>query len=213
IGLALLEDAAIDHEFIATHCSGFEDYASYLRSLSWPDLVSESGVSEQQIRELADCYRAGKNAVFSWGMGITHHLRGVENVEAISNLALLRGMIGAPGRGLLPLRGHSNVQGVGSMGVTPALKEQVFNSIRSELGVDLPTTRGMDTLQCMEAAERGEVDFAFLLGGNLYAANPDLAFADRALANIPFKVMVNPTLNLSHVHGIGEEAIVLPIRV
>ena len=213
MALALLEAAAIDQEFIATHCSGFDDYADYLRGLSWPDLVSESGVSEQQIRQLADCYRSASNAVFSWGMGITHHLQGVENVEAISNLALLRGMIGAPGRGLLPLRGHSNVQGVGSMGVTPALKEQVFNSLRAELGVELPTTRGMDTLQCMEAAARGDIDFAFLLGGNLYAANPDLHFADQALANIPFKVMINSTLNLSHVHGIGEEVIVLPIRV
>lgn len=213
IALALLESAGIDQDFITAYCSGFEDYADYLRGLSWSDLASQSGVDEEQIRQLADCYRSANNAVFSWGMGITHHLQGVENVEAISNLALLRGMIAAPGRGLLPLRGHSNVQGVGSMGVTPALKEQVFNRIRSELGVELPTTRGMDTLQCMEAASRGEIDFAFLLGGNLYAANPDLTFADQALASIPFKVMVNSTLNLSHVHGIGEEIIVLPIRV
>lgn len=213
MALALLETDAIDHAFIAAHCSGFDDYADYLRGLSWPQLVSESGVSEKEIRQLAECYRASSNAVFSWGMGITHHLQGVENVEAISNLALLRGMIGAPGRGLLPLRGHSNVQGVGSMGVTPALKEQVFNTLRAELGIELPTTQGMDTLQCMEAAARGDIDFAFLLGGNLYAANPDLRFAEQALASIPFKVMVNSTLNLSHVHGIGEEAIVLPIRV
>src|SRR5699024_8549749 len=159
--------------------------ADYIKGLSWPDLVERSGVEEATIREIANLYSAADNAVFSWGMGITHHRQGVENVEAISNLAMLRGMVGAPGRGRPPLLGHSNVQGVGSMGVTPALKDQVFTRLRSELGVDLPTARGMDTLECMEAAARGEIDVAFLLGGNLYAANPDLTFADQALARVP----------------------------
>ena len=213
IAKAVLENDGADSEFIRLHCNGFDTYTSYIHGLEWTALCTQAGVTEQQIREIALCYQASTRCVFSWGMGITHHTQGVENVEAISNLALLRGMLGAPGRGLLPLRGHSNVQGVGSMGVSPALKQLVFDNIERELGVTLPITPGMDTLACMQAAAAGRIDMAFLLGGNLYAANPDSTFADAALAAIPFKVLINSTLNLSHVHGIGEECIVLPIRV
>lgn len=210
---AILEARGQDDAYIAEYVHGFASYKAHLLSLEWEQLSMESGVEVAQIREIAQLLCAANSAVLSWGMGITHHAHGVENVEAISNLALLRGMIGRPGSGLLPLRGHSNVQGVGSMGVTPALKEKVFASIEAHLGVSLPTAAGMDTLACMRAAHAGNIDLAFLLGGNLYAANPDSTFADAALAAIPFKVQVSSTLNLSHVHGIGQESIVLPIRV
>lgn len=213
IAKAVLESGGEDRAFIAQHCSGFEDYAGHLAGLAWPDLCAEAGVELGQIRQLAALYQNSRQCVFSWGMGITHHTHGVENVEAISNLALLRGMLGGPGKGLLPLRGHSNVQGVGSMGVTPALKQQVFERIESTLGVRLPTQSGMDTLACLHAAHAGQVDLAFLLGGNLYAASPDSDFAAAALAAIPFRVQISSTLNLGHVHGLGEECIVLPIRV
>ena len=83
----------------------------------------------EQIDEIAARYASAKNAVFSWTMGITHHAHGVQNVQAIANLALLRGMVGRPGAGLLPIRGHSNVQGIGSMGVTPKLKDAVFERL------------------------------------------------------------------------------------
>jgi len=210
---AIMEENGQDDAYIIKHVNGFDAYKAHLDSLEWEQLSVESGAEIAQIREIAQLTFASKNAVWSWGMGITHHTHGVENVEAISNLALFCGLIGRPGSGLLPLRGHSNVQGVGSMGVTPALKEKVFASIEAQLGVSLPTGAGMDTLACMRAAHAGDIDFAFLLGGNLYAANPDSTFADAALAAIPFKVQISSTLNLSHVHGIGEESIVLPIRV
>lgn len=210
---AVVEANGQDAPYIAEHVHGFAPYKEHLASLEWQQLSIESGVEVAQIRAIAQLICTAKNTVFSWGMGITHHTHGVENVEAICNLALLRGMIGRPGSGLLPLRGHSNVQGVGSMGVTPALKQKVFASIEANLGVSLPIAAGMDTLACMRAAHAGAIDLAFLLGGNLYAANPDSKFADAALAAIPFKVQISSTLNLSHVHGIGAESIVLPIRV
>ena len=213
IAKAVLEQGGEDRDFIAQHCQEFKEYADHLRALTWPALSAAAGVEEAQMRHVALCYQKSRQCVFSWGMGITHHTHGVENVEAISNLALLRGMVGGPGKGLLPLRGHSNVQGVGSMGVTPALKQQVFERLEATLGVRLPTQSGLDTLACLQAARAGQMDVAFLLGGNLFAASPDSAFAAAALAAIPFKVQISSTLNLSHVHGIGEESLVLPIRV
>lgn len=213
IAKAILEAGGENHAFITAYTNDFSLYRTHLEGLEWGILIEHSGVEELQIREIAQLLIDSQLSIFSWGMGVTHHNNGVDNIEAISNLALLRGMIAKPGSGLLPLRGHSNVQGVGSMGVTPALKEQVLNGLEQSLGVTLPKTEGMDTLACIKAAHQGNIDLAFLLGGNLYAATPDSAFAGEALATIPFKVHISSSLNLSHVHGIGEESIVLPIRV
>ena len=145
-------------------------------------------------------------------MGITHHLQGVENVEAIANLAMLRGMIGKPGAGLLPLRGHSNIQGVGTMGVKPILANDVFNAIEKHLSITLSREKGMDTMACLHSANAGKIDNALMLGGNLYAASPDSKWAERALDNIGFKVFLTTTLNLGHVHGSDHgESLILPV--
>ncbi len=213
IAKAILAAGGENSDFITEHCNHFDTYRTHIEGLAWPDLVKQSGVEETQIHAVAKLLLNSKRSVFSWGMGVTHHSNGTDNIEAINNLALLRGMIAKPGSGLLPLRGHSNVQGVGSMGVTPALKEQVFDKLESSLGIRLPRSKGMDTMACMRAAHNGAIDFAFLLGGNLYAASPDSAYADKALAAIPFKVQISSSLNLSHVHGLGDESLVLPIRV
>src|SRR5690606_16139936 len=128
---------------------------------------------------------------------------GVENIQAIGNLALLRGMVGRPGAGLLPLRGHSNVQGIGSMGVTPQLKDAVLERLQTHFRVQLPTSPGMDTMQCMQRAADGEVQLAMCIGGNLYGSNPDAAFAARALQNIDQVVYLSTTLNTGHAWGTG----------
>jgi anaerobic selenocysteine-containing dehydrogenase len=144
-------------------------------------------------------------------MGITHHAHGVDNVRMIANLAMLRGMIGRAGAGLLPLRGHSNVQGIGSVGATPALKQAVFDRLQSHFGVQLPTAPGMDTLACVQAAEEGRVRAAIHLGGNLYGSNPDSTFAAAALAKIDLTVFLSTTLNTGHAWGRGRESIILPV--
>jgi molybdopterin-dependent oxidoreductase alpha subunit len=144
-------------------------------------------------------------------MGITHHEHGVENVHAIVNLALLRGMVGRPGAGLLPIRGHSNVQGIGSMGVAPNLKEQVFNNLENYLKVKLPTTPGLDTMACMRAADEGQVRSAICLGGNLFGSNPDAAFAHRALGKLELVTYLTTTLNTGHAWGRAQETLILPV--
>ncbi|MBT8147014.1 MAG: FdhF/YdeP family oxidoreductase, partial [Gammaproteobacteria bacterium] len=212
IAKSVLEREAADQSFCRQHCNHFSDYQQFIEQLDWSMLEQQSGVSQQEMELVAERYAASEKTVFAWGMGLTHHRHGTENIESVSNLALLRGMLGKPGSGLLPLRGHSNVQGVGSMGFTPALKQQVFNAMEQQLAIKLPETTGMDTLACLQAASRGEMDFAFLLGGNLYSATPDSQFAARALSAVPFKVMLSTTLNQSHLFGVEQETIVLPVR-
>lgn len=211
IAKSLLEHSYQDNDFIDQFTTGFDAYRQDIEQTSWPDIVASSGIEKHEIENVARTYAESSNAVFTWAMGITHHLHGVENVESIVNLALLEGMVGRRNAGLLPLRGHSNVQGVGSMGVTPQLKQSIFEKIEKHLGVKLPTTKGWDTMTCMHEALKGNVDVAFLLGGNLYASNPDLVAAEKSLNNIPFKIYANTTLNLGHVFGSDGDMLILPV--
>jgi len=128
------------------------------------------------------------------------------------NLALLRGMLGKPAAGLLPLRGHSNVQGIGTVGVKPILAEDVLQQLEQHTGAALPRTAGMDTLACLGAAHAGEIDAALIMGGNLFAATPNSDWAKAALDKIGFKVYLTTTLNLGHVTGMEtSEALILPV--
>ena len=144
---------------------------------------------------MAAVYARSDKAVFAWGMGMTHHRFGCENVEYIANLALLRGMVGTRHAGLLPLRGHSNVQGIGTIGVKPVLARDVFERMERALGVSLPDSPGFDTLAALEAAERGEIDVACIVGGNLYAATPDSAWTAAAMDRIGLRIHLTTTLN------------------
>lgn len=211
LGKAILERGAEDRSFIAAHTEGFEAAEAALRGASWDELIRASGVERAAIEGVADLYAGASSAVFAWTMGITHHLHGVENVEAITTLALMRGMVGRPRSGLLPLRGHSNVQGVGSMGVAPQLRETVLSKLSERLGVTAPQHVGLDTIACLERAAAGKFKVAICLGGNLFGATPDAAFAAKALGAVDLVVQLNTTLNTGHVWGRGRETIVLPV--
>jgi molybdopterin-dependent oxidoreductase alpha subunit len=208
----LLERGQADGSFISEATDGFDAFRRQVEATGWDEIERASGVGRATMTRIADMYAAAKNAVFGWTMGITHHTHGVDNVRMIVNLALLRGMAGRPHAGLLPIRGHSNVQGMGSVGVAPQLKQTVLDRLESLLGVKLPTQPGLDTMACMEAAAAGRVKSALCLGGNLYGANPDAAFAGRALNNLAMVTYLSTTLNTGHVWGRGRETLVLPVR-
>lgn len=212
VARALIERGDIDEGFIDAHCEGYAALRDDALASDWGTIESASGVDRAQIEALARVYAKAGSAVFAWGMGMTHHLNGCDNIEYIANLALLRGMIGRPGAGLLPLRGHSNVQGIGTIGVKPVLSEDVFAKMEAEFGVALPRSDGYDTMAAMQAADAGDIDAAVLLGGNLLSSNPNQPWAERALARIPFRVSLTTTINRSHVAGIGDgEVLVLPV--
>jgi molybdopterin-dependent oxidoreductase alpha subunit len=182
-----------------------------LDRLSWDEIVSKSGVTLEEIDQIARIYAAADRVIFSWTMGITHHAHGVQNVQAITNLALSRGKVGRKGCGLMPIRGHSNVQGIGSVGVTPQLKQAIFNNLRDHFHLQLPVTAGKDTLGCMESAAGGTMKLGFCLGGNLYGSNPDAKFAAAAMEKLQMSVFLSTTLNTGHVHGLADQTIILPV--
>ena len=212
IAKSVLEKQGEAIKFITQYTEQFNLFKQDIENTSWETIEQTTGIPQQQIHNVADQYINSDHAVFAWGMGITHHQHGVENVEYISNLALLRGMIGKTGAGLLPLRGHSNVQGIGTIGVKPVLAKDVINKLETELDVELPNTPGMDTLACMNAAHDSEIDAALMMGGNLYGATPHSAWAAEALNHIGFKLFLTTTLNTGHIHGSdNSESLILPV--
>ncbi len=211
IAKRIVELGEHDQSFLENSCDGWPELAAELESTSWEQIVEKSGVSREQINEIAARYARSNSAVFSWTMGITHHAHGVQNVQAIANLALLRGMVGRQGAGLLPIRGHSNVQGIGSVGVTPKLKDAIFERLQSHFDVKLPTSVGRDTMECMQGAEEGSLKFGLCLGGNLYGSNPDSTYAETALKNLDMLVYMSTTLNTGHAFGLAKETIILPV--
>jgi molybdopterin-dependent oxidoreductase alpha subunit len=209
---AAADDAIVDEGFLRERCTGWAELAARLDGLAWDDIVAKSGVAKPVIDDLSRQYAAAKRAVFAWTMGVTHHLHGAATVQAIAALALMRRMVGRPGAGLQPIRGHSNIQGMGTVGVTPTLKKAIFDRLERHYGVALPTMKGYDTLDCLEAADRGEMRFALCLGGNLWGASPDATFAGRAMGKIDTVVYLSTSLNTGHAGGLGaEETIILPV--
>ncbi|MGB0716547.1 MAG: FdhF/YdeP family oxidoreductase [Phycisphaerae bacterium] len=207
----LLERELFHTKFMESYTDDAPRFVEHVRATAWNQIVEGSGVSEEVIRHVADRYAKSNAAIFAWTMGITHHKHGTDNVRAIVNTALCRGMIGREGAGLLPIRGHSNVQGIGSVGVTPTLKKVVFERLESEFNVSLPTTKGMDTLACMEAMADGRLKSGWCLGGNLYGANPDLTFAGNAMAKMDHLTYFSTTLNSGHFLGRARETVILPV--
>jgi molybdopterin-dependent oxidoreductase alpha subunit len=212
IAKAIFERKGADEQFIAQFTADFDSYRRDIEQTRWDEITASCGIERPDIDRVAGLYCQANHAVFAWGMGMTHHKHGVANVEQISNLALLRGMVGKRFAGLLPLRGHSNVQGIGTIGVKPVLSEDVFSKMEQELGVTLPREAGMDTMAAMQAAAAGNIDTAVIMGGNLYGASPDSRWAEQALNRVACKVFLTTTLNRGHVCGVDDgESLVLPV--
>lgn len=206
----LIESDGVDHAFIADHTNAWDTVVDDVTDRSWVDLVSGSGVPKQEIDRCADLVGTAHAGIMMWAMGLTHHAHGTDNILAVANLALARGWLGRPGAGLLPIRGHSNVQGVGSMGVAPAMKREFADHLERLYGIETDLPPGQDTYSSMQAAHAGGIDACVLLGGNLWGSNPDSEWASAALRRIDFSLSITTKLNPGHFLGRGRTAVILP---
>ena len=212
IAKAVVEYGGQANDFIEQYCEGAEPFFADIEATTWEEIELLCGVDQHVLKQAACVYCESSRAVFAWGMGITHHQHGSENVEYIANLALLRGMIGKPHAGLLPLRGHSNVQGIGTIGVKPVLTHEVLERMQEVWGISLPQAPGLDTFAALERAYQGKIDCACIVGGNLYSATPDSQWAAKSLDSIGFKVFLTTTLNQGHLHGVDQsDVLILPV--
>jgi len=199
----------LDMAFIATHTNGFDALRADLQATAWADIEAMSGLARGAIESIASAYVRSRATIVSYGMGVTQHLRGTANVQQIANLLLLRGNFGKPGAGICPLRGHSNVQGDRSVGITERPSAALLDRIEAAFGFEPPREHGHDAVRAMQAIIDGRAKALLCLGGNFALALPDTTRCLPALRQLDLVVHVGTKLNRSHLF-VGRHAFVLP---
>lgn len=206
---ASAEPALLDGDFLREHTSGFEEYRRLVQETPWGPLLDQCGLTRDQIAEAAGVYLGAKRVICCWAMGLTQHRHGVANVQEIVNLLLLRGNIGRPGAGPCPVRGHSNVQGDRTVGITEEPSENFLVRLEKEFGFTAPRRHGYSVVHAIKAMAEGRAQFFLGMGGNFASATPDSAYTWEALRRCAMTVHVSTHLNRSHVVH-GREALILP---
>ena len=201
--------ATLAHDFIEHHTEGFEAFADDVRRECWEDIVADSGISRDLIRQAARIAMDAKRMICSWAMGITQHKNGVANVQSLANFALMRGQIGHRGAGLCPVRGHSNVQGDRTVGIWEQMSPEYLKALGEEFHFHPPLKHGFDTVCTIEAMHKGDVKVFVGLGGNFLAATPDTNYTSEALQRCRLTVQISTKLNRAHLVT-GEQALILP---
>ncbi|MGW4338693.1 FdhF/YdeP family oxidoreductase [Rhodococcus koreensis] len=215
LGRLLLEaeDAApgtvLDREFIDRHTAGFEECAAHLRQVDLGTVVAATGLTLEQIRATADALIGSKKTIICWAMGLTQQTHGVATIQDAVNLLLLQGMIGKPGAGVCPVRGHSNVQGDRTMGIWEKMPEPFLAALDAEFGIRSPRKHGFDAVDSIRAMRDGKASVFIGMGGNFVSATPDTETTEAALRRCALTVQVSTKLNRSHLVT-GQAALILP---
>jgi molybdopterin-dependent oxidoreductase alpha subunit len=199
----------LDHDFIQTHTQGVDVLIAELGSLTWSDIERKSGIGRESLQRVAEAYAHSNATIVSYGMGIVQHMDGTTNVQQIANLLLLRGNFGKSGAGICPLRGHSNVQGDRTVGITEAPPAAMLERIEKAFGFKPPSDHGHAAVATLEAMIEGRSKVLISLGGNLPVAMPDPAQCYPAMRKLQLAVHIATKLNRSHLL-IGGESIILP---
>src|SRR5437764_1285275 len=191
----MIEKGWIHDTFVADHTTGFEALGADLEKQPWEELERQSGLRRQAMFDFAEMYARARTAEFGWSMGITHHRFGVDNIRAIVNLGLAGGIVGRPKCGLMPIRGHSGVQGGSEMGATPKDYALGFpvgeeNAARFERlwGFRPPTAHGMTAVGLIDAAHAGNLDVLYMAGGNFLETLPEPEYVREALGRVPLRI-------------------------
>lgn len=216
VGKLLLEKNAIDEAFVRDRTAGFEEWKASLDAQSFDELARLSGVSRGEMERFANLLAAAKTGILVWSMGLTQHAHGSDTVRAVANLALARGWVGRERCGLVPIRGHSGVQGGAEVGCAPnmlpggGLDEQNRARLEELWRFPIPRERGMNAVQSLEAASRAELEVLWSIGGNFLETLPDPAGVAAALATVPFRVHQDIVLTSQMLVPPKEDVLLLP---
>jgi molybdopterin-dependent oxidoreductase alpha subunit len=199
----------LDHEFIATHTLGFAALREDLEARSWDAIEESSGLTRSALEAVAAAYAKATATIVTYGMGVVQHRSGTTNVQQIANLLLLKGNFGKPGAGICPLRGHSNVQGDRSVGISEKPGDALLEGIERAFGFKPPRAHGHDAVAAMQAIGAGRSKVLVSLGGNLAIALPDPGQCQAAMRRLDLSVHITTKLNRSQL-WIGKDSIILP---
>ncbi|MFZ9703133.1 MAG: molybdopterin dinucleotide binding domain-containing protein, partial [Candidatus Limnocylindrus sp.] len=215
--LRLEELGRLDQAFIAEKSAGWADLRAALSGRSIDEFLAMSGATRDELETFCAMYGGAKSAVLIWSMGITQQACGSENVAAIVNLGLARGNIGRPGAGLMPIRGHSGVQGGAEMGAYATalpgglpVESRYTEPLAAAYGFPIAPKNGRSAPQQLDAAERGEIDVLWSVGGNFLETMPDPDAIARTLAKVPLRVHQDIVVSSQMLVDPGEAVLLLP---
>jgi len=201
--------AVLDHAFIAGHTAGFAAYAAHLAAYEWPAIEAASGLTRDALESVAAAYAAAPSAIACYGMGITQHVTGTSNVQQIANLLLLKGNIGRAGAGICPLRGHSNVQGDRTVGITERPQAAFLDRLGEVFGFEPPRREGHSVIEAIAAMRDGRSKAIVCLGGNLAVAASDPQACGEGFRQLDLAVHITTKLNRTHLLT-GGDCYILP---
>lgn len=204
-----VESGAVDHDFVARHCDGYEELVAHLAATSWDEIDRATGLDRADVESALELVLAADRIIVCWAMGLTQHRNSVPTIREIVNLLLLRGSIGRQGAGVCPVRGHSNVQGDRTMGIYEKPGAPFLDALGAEFGFEPPREPGYDVVDAIRAMRDGKVDAFFAVGGNFVAAAPDTEATIAAMERCRLTAHVSTKLNRSHT-VCGETALILP---
>ncbi len=201
--------SVVDRDFVADCTAGFTGYETRTRDVDLDTVLEATGIDREQLERVAAMMATSQRIIVCWAMGLTQHKHAVQSITEITNVLLMRGMIGKPGAGLCPVRGHSNVQGDRTMGIWEKMPERFLANLDDRFGIHSPREHGLDTVGAIRAMRDGKATVFMAMGGNFASATPDTAVTEAALRNCALTVQVSTKLNRSHlVHG--RTALILP---
>lgn len=189
----------IDNNFIKEHTVGFEAVKQDVLATSWENILQVSGLSKNEIEQIAQLYIEAKSTIICYGMGITQHQHGTQNIQQLMNLLLLKGNIGREGAGICPLRGHSNVQGDRTVGITEKPSKSFLDKIEKRFGFKPPAEFGHAAAASMQAISEGTARALICMGGNLPVAMPDQDACYSGMKKLDLAVHAGTKLNRSHL--------------
>jgi molybdopterin-dependent oxidoreductase alpha subunit len=199
----------IDRAFIANHTTGIDELLADLDATSWDAIEEASGLSRSDIEFVGNIYAKAERVIINYGMGITQHRHGTGNVQQIVNLLMLRGNIGRKGAGISPLRGHSNVQGDRTVGITEIPTDAFLDAIGRVFGFEPPRNKGHNAIEAVEAIRDGRSKALICLGGNLAVAMSDPEVTFKAMRSLGLAVHIATKLNRSHLL-LAKQSFILP---
>ncbi len=211
----LIANNAVDQNYIDSHTEGWNALQAQVEALNWEEIEASSGLSRSEIESFGKTYAQAKSAIFIWSMGLTQHPQGVENVKSVVNLALARGMMGKPNSGVVPIRGHSGVQGGSECGSVPdtfpggyPVNEENAQHFSELWGAEVPSWKGMHCGEMLDA----DLDVFYVVGGNFLETMPDPHYIEERLKQSPLRVHQDILLNSSMLADAGEMTILLPAK-
>jgi molybdopterin-dependent oxidoreductase alpha subunit len=199
----------LDHDFIDHYTEGFAAWRDQVLGVDWAEVERASGLTEKQIRKVGRMIADAKSVIIAWAMGLTQHTNAVATIRDLTSVLLATGNIGRPGAGLLPVRGHSNVQGDRTMGIWEQMPAPFHDRLDKEFGFASPREKGLDTVESLKAMHEGRVKVFMGLGGNFAKATPDTTATEAVMRTLDLTVQVSTKLNRSHVVT-GRRALILP---